>query len=340
MLADAPSLLAPANEPAGPLLRVENLRQWYRISRGFLRRRDLVRAVEDVSFEIPRGQVLGLVGESGSGKSTLGRAVLRLTEPTQGRITFEGRDITGLSRRALRPLRPHMQLIFQDPFASLNPRMTVRQIVAAPLAIQQPGLDRSERDAKVSEALRTVGLSDQYADRYPHEFSGGQRQRIGIARALIMEPSFLVADEPVSALDVSIQAQIVNLLIEIKRKLDLTILFISHDLAVVGHLCDRVAVMYLGRIVEIAETRALFRQPRHPYTQALFEAVPVPDPTRRRQRIILKGDMPSPITPPSGCAFRTRCRYALPACAEAVPPLRETGGGHMTRCIRDDIDLR
>ena len=330
----------PAIVPVEPLLRVENLRQWFRIGNGLLRRRDLVRAVEDVSFEIARGEVLGLVGESGSGKSTLGRAVLRLTEPTEGRISFEGRDITNLGRRALRPLRPHMQLIFQDPFASLNPRMTVRQIVAAPLAIQQPGLDGRERDIRVAEVLRTVGLSDQYADRYPHEFSGGQRQRIGIARALIMEPSFLVADEPVSALDVSIQAQIVNLLIEVKRKLDLTILFISHDLAVVGHLCDRVAVMYLGRIVEIAETRALFRQPRHPYTQALFAAVPVPDPTQRRQRIILKGDMPSPITPPSGCAFRTRCRFALPACADAVPPLRETAAGHMTRCIRDDIDLR
>jgi len=324
-----------------PLLRVTDLKKYFSVKGGLLSREvGRVHAVDGVSFAVNRGETLGLVGESGCGKSTTARCVLRLIEPSEGEIAFDGQDMLGLSGGDLRAMRRNMQIVFQDPFASLNPRMTVRQIVAAPLAIQQPGLDRSERDAKVSEALRTVGLSDQYADRYPHEFSGGQRQRIGIARALIMEPSFLVADEPVSALDVSIQAQIVNLLIEIKRKLDLTILFISHDLAVVGHLCDRVAVMYLGRIVEIAETRALFRQPRHPYTQALFEAVPVPDPTRRRQRIILKGDMPSPITPPSGCAFRTRCRYALPACAEAVPPLRETGGGHMTRCIRDDIDLR
>jgi oligopeptide/dipeptide ABC transporter ATP-binding protein len=321
-----------------PFLRVENLCQWYRIGSGFFGRRDLVRAVEDVSFDIARGEVLGLVGESGSGKSTLAKAVLRLTKSTQGRIVFDGRDITQLGRRELRPLRPRMQLIFQDPFSSLNPRMTVRQIVAAPLVIQQPELDRAARNARVSEALKLVGLSDQYADRYPHEFSGGQRQRIGIARAFITEPSFLVADEPVSALDVSIQAQIVNLLIEIKNRLDLTVLFISHDLAVVGHLCDRVAVMYLGRIVEIAETRTLFRQPRHPYTQALLSAVPVPDPTMRRERVILKGDMPSPIAPPSGCAFRTRCRYALPACAEAVPPLRQVANGHLTRCIRDDLE--
>ena len=329
-------LQPPAAAPA-PLLRVEALRQWYRLSHGLLSRRDLVRAVDDVSFEIAPGEVLGLVGESGSGKSTLGRAVLRLTHPTQGRILFEGRDVTRLGRRELRPLRPRMQLIFQDPFASLNPRMTVRQIVGAPLVIQQPQLSRADREARVAQALGLVGLSDHYADRYPHEFSGGQRQRIGIARAFIMEPSFLVADEPVSALDVSIQAQIVNLLIDIRKRLGLAILFISHDLAVVGHLCDRVAVMYLGRIVEIAPTRDLFRRPRHPYTQALFSAVPVPDPRLRRERVILKGDMPSPISPPSGCAFRTRCRYALPACAQAVPPLREVAPGQMMRCIRDDV---
>ncbi|MDQ0391326.1 ABC transporter ATP-binding protein [Labrys monachus] len=320
-----------------PLLRVEHLRQWYRIGSGFLGRRDLVRAVEDVSFDIGRGEVLGLVGESGSGKSTLGRAVLRMIRPTEGRIVLDGKDITHLSRRELRPLRPRMQMIFQDPFSSLNPRMTVRQIVAAPLVIQRADLDEAARTARIVEALELVGLSSQYADRYPHEFSGGQRQRIGIARAFVTEPSFLVADEPVSALDVSIQAQIVNLLIDIRRRLNLTVLFISHDLAVVGYLCDRVAVMYLGRIVEIAETRALFRQPRHPYTQALFSAVPVHDPTLRRERIVLKGDMPSPIDPPSGCAFRTRCRHVLPACAEAVPPLRPVAAGHMVRCIRDDL---
>jgi oligopeptide/dipeptide ABC transporter ATP-binding protein len=293
-----------------------------------------------VSFAIGRGEVLGLVGESGSGKSTLGRAVLRATDPTGGRIVFDGRDISRLSRRELRPLRPRMQMIFQDPFASLNPRMTVGQIIAAPLRIQQPGLGRAEVAARVAEALRTVGLAESHAERYPHEFSGGQRQRIGIARAFVMEPSFLVADEPVSALDVSIQAQVVNLLMEIKKKLDLTILFISHDLAVVGHLCDRVAVMYLGRIVEIADTRTLFRAPRHPYTEALFSAVPQADPTRARDRILLKGDLPSPLAPPSGCAFRTRCRYALPACAEAVPPLVDVGSGHQKACIREDITLR
>jgi oligopeptide/dipeptide ABC transporter ATP-binding protein len=328
-----------AAAPRAPLVEVEGLRRWFHIGGGLLRRHAVLRAVDDVSFSIARGEVLGLVGESGSGKSTLGRALLRMSEPTGGRILFEGRDVTRLSRRALRPIRPRMQFIFQDPFASLNPRMTVRQIVGAPLAIQRQNLDRRARDARIAEVLRTVGLSEQYADRYPHEFSGGQRQRIGIARALIMEPSFLVADEPLSALDVSIQAQIVNLLIEVRKKLDLAMLFISHDLAVVGHLCDRVAVMYLGRIVEIAPTRSLFRRPHHPYTEALLSAVPVPNPTARRKRVVLQGDMPSLLAPPSGCAFRSRCRYALPACAAAVPPLREVEGGHLTSCIRSDLAL-
>ncbi|WP_119302306.1 ABC transporter ATP-binding protein [Dongia deserti] len=322
------------------LVEARALRQWFPVGGSLLqRRRDVVRAVDDVSFTITRGEVLGLVGESGSGKSTLGRALLRMTEPTEGQILFEGRDITRLGRSALRPIRPRMQFVFQDPFASLNPRMTVRQIVGAPLVIQRPELDTAACSARIAEALQTVGLSTQYADRYPHEFSGGQRQRIGIARALILHPSFLVADEPVSALDVSIQAQIVNLLIEVRKRLGVAMLFISHDLAVVGHLCDRVAVMYLGRIVEIAPTRTLFRQPRHPYTEALFSAVPVPDPTMRRERIILRGDMPSPLAPPSGCAFRGRCRYALPECASAVPPLRAVDGDHWTRCIRDDLAL-
>ncbi|HUL07912.1 MAG TPA: ABC transporter ATP-binding protein [Candidatus Acidoferrum sp.] len=331
--------MALAAAPPAPLVEVEGLRKWFHLGGGLLRRHAVLRAVDDVSFSIARGEVLGLVGESGSGKSTLGRALLRMSEPTGGRILFEGRDVTHLGRRALRPIRPRMQFIFQDPFASLNPRMTVRQIVGAPLAIQRQDLDRKARDARIAEVLRTVGLSEQYADRYPHEFSGGQRQRIGIARALIMEPSFLVADEPLSALDVSIQAQIVNLLIEVRKKLDLAMLFISHDLAVVGHLCDRVAVMYLGRIVEIAPTRTLFRQPRHPYTEALLSAVPVPNPTVRRKRVVLQGDMPSLLAPPSGCAFRSRCRYALPACADAVPPLRTVDGGHLTSCIRNDLTL-
>ena len=324
---------------AAPLAEVEHLRQWFSIGR-LLGARHTVRAVDDVSLSIARGEVLGLVGESGSGKSTLGRAVLRVTEPSGGRIVFDGQDVTRFSRRQLRPLRARMQMIFQDPFASLNPRMTVGQIIAAPLRIQRPGLKRAEVTERVADALRTVGLAESHAERYPHEFSGGQRQRIGIARAFIMEPAFLVADEPVSALDVSIQAQVINLLMEIKQKLDLTILFISHDLAVVGRLCDRIAVMYLGRIVEIADTRTLFCAPRHPYTEALFSAVPQTDPARRRERILLKGDLPSPLAPPSGCAFRTRCRYALPACAEAVPPLIDVGGGHWKACIRDDLTLR
>ena len=330
--------LAAGPAPVAPLLQVDNLRQWF--GDGWLRGGGhVIRAVEDVTFEMARGEVLGLVGESGSGKSTLGRAILRATKPTQGRILFDGLDITTLSRRRLRPLRAKMQMIFQDPFASLNPRMTVSQIIATPLRIQRLGLKRDELTARVAEALRTVGLDESHADRYPHEFSGGQRQRIGIARAFVMEPTFLVADEPVSALDVSIQAQVVNLLMEIKQKLDLAILFISHDLALVGHICDRVAVMYLGRIVEIADTRTLFRNPRHPYTEALFSAVPVAETNRRRQRIVLKGDLPSPLAPPSGCAFRTRCRYALPACAEAIPQLAHVGDGHMKACIRDDIAL-
>jgi oligopeptide/dipeptide ABC transporter ATP-binding protein len=329
-----------ANSTA-PILEVEGLRKWYELGGGpFARRREVVRAVEDVSFTVRRGEVLGLVGESGSGKSTLGRTILRLTEPTAGRIVFDGEDITAWSRRQLKPVRRRMQLIFQDPFASLNPRMTVGRIIETPLLIQNRAMGTPERREKVAEALRTVGLSERYAGRYPHEFSGGQRQRIGIARALVMEPAFLVADEPVSALDVSIQAQIVNLLVAIKRQLGLTILFVTHDLAVVGHISDRVAVMYLGRIVELAPTRTLFQTPRHPYTEALFSAAPVPDPTARRARILLKGDMPSPLNPPSGCAFRTRCRYALPACAEGPPALRRVGPGHLAACIRDDVALR
>ena len=323
-----------------PLLDVRALRKWYGVGSGFLGGpRQYVRAVEDVTFAIAPGEVLGLVGESGSGKSTLGRSVMRLGDVTSGEIRFEGRDIAQLGPRALRPLRPKLQMIFQDPFASLNPRMTVGEIIAAPLLVQNLVGSRAEARARVGDALSTVGLAPDHALRYPHEFSGGQRQRIGIARAFVVEPRLLVADEPVSALDVSVQAQIVNLLMEIRRRLSLAILFISHDLAVVGHLSDRVAVMYLGRIVELAETRTLFARPRHPYSEALFSAVPVADPRLRRKRVLLKGDLPSPLSPPSGCAFRTRCLYALPACAETEPTLREVGPGHVTACIRDDLAL-
>jgi oligopeptide/dipeptide ABC transporter ATP-binding protein len=328
----------PAEKAA--LLEVSELSKHFALGGGlFGRAAETLRAVDRVSFAIGRGEVLGLVGESGSGKSTIGRTILRLAEPTAGRIVFEGRDITRLTRRELKPLRRRMQLVFQDPFGSLNPRMTVGSILAAPLRIHAPQLSRAERAERIAHALTTVGLAPRHAGRYPHEFSGGQRQRIGIARALMVEPVFLVADEPVSALDVSIQAQIVNLLLRVKAELGLTILFITHDLAVVAHSADRIAVMYLGRIVELAPARELFRNPRHPYTEALLSAVPVPDPLMRRRRILLKGDLPSPLAPPSGCSFRTRCRYALPACAEALPPLRAVAPGHATACIRDDLAL-
>jgi oligopeptide transport system ATP-binding protein len=322
------------------LLEVRDLQRWFPVKGGILSRtRDHVKAVDGVSFDVRRGEVLSLVGESGSGKSTIGRTVLRLDTPTGGRIRFDGHDITDLTRAGMRPLRPRMQLVFQDPYASLNPRHTVEQIIAAPLEIHGARMNAAERRRRVEEALALVGLLPQHASRYPHEFSGGQRQRVGIARALITRPDFLIADEPVSALDVSIQAQVVNLLLELREQLGLTILFIAHDLAVVGHISDRIAVLYLGRLVELAETRSLFTRPRHPYTEALLSAAPIPDPTLKRQRIVLQGDMPSPLNPPSGCSFRTRCRYALPACAAARPPLREMTPGHFKACIRDDLVL-
>ena len=323
------------------ILAVEELRIHFALPRRLpLGPRETVKAVDGVSFSMRPGEVLGLVGESGSGKTTVGRAVLRLIPATGGTIRFRGGDITHLSRRALRPIRPHMQLVFQDPFASLNPRMTIGRIVAAPLLIHRPQLGRNERRRQVTAALDMVGLSPGMANRYPHEFSGGQRQRVGIARALILRPELLVADEPVSALDVSIQAQVVNLLRELRAELRLSILFIAHDLAVIGNISDRVAVMYLGRLVELAPTDALFRTPRHPYTEALLSAVPEPDPDRPRRRIVLTGDPPSAIHPPSGCRFRTRCRYAQPACEAAVPPLREVSAGHFSACRRDDLLLQ
>ncbi len=323
------------------LLEVSGLKKSFAVGGGLLRRRaPMVRAVDDVTFEVRRGEVLGLVGESGSGKSTLGRSILRLNKPDAGSIRFDGQEIAGMSRRQMRPIRQRMQMVFQDPFASLNPRMTVEQLVGAPLIIQ--GLERSaaERRERVVSVLRRVGLAAEHVDRFPHEFSGGQRQRIGIARALISLPSLIVADEPVAALDVSVQAQIVNLLLDLSTEFGLTILFITHDFSVVGRIADRVAVMYLGRIVELADTAALFASPAHPYTEALLSAIPVPDPTRNRTRIILEGAPPSPLDPPSGCAFRTRCRYAVARCAGAVPKLREVAAGHFTACIRDGLELQ
>jgi oligopeptide/dipeptide ABC transporter ATP-binding protein len=322
------------------LVVVKELRQWFPLRSTLLGGAGAhVKAVDGVSFSIRKGEVLGLVGESGSGKTTVGRTILRLLVPSGGRISFRGLDITALSRRRMRPIRREMQLIFQDPFASLNPRMTVERIVATPLDVHEAHLSSSDKRDRVNQALAMVGLSPEFASRYPHEFSGGQRQRIGIARALILRPEFLVADEPVSALDVSIQAQIVNLLSDLKNELGLTMLFIAHDLAVVGHISDRIAVMYLGKLMELAPADALFAAPLHPYTEALFSAVPDPDPTVRRQRVILKGDIPSPISPPSGCVFRTRCRYAIAACANAEPAFREVAPGHFKACIRDDLAL-
>ena len=295
-----------------------------------------VHAVEDVSFTIRKGEVLGLVGESGSGKTTVGRMVMGLIPPTAGAIVFDGQDIAGLNRAAMLPYRQRIQMVFQDPFASLNPRRKVGDLIAEGMEIHRIGT-RAEQRAEVARLLDIVGLPADAADRFPHEFSGGQRQRIGIARALAVKPDMLVADEPVSALDVSVQAQVLNLLQELKEKLDLTVLFISHDLAVVEHFCDRVAVMYLGRLMELAPRDSLFARPRHPYTEALLSAAPLPDPARKRQRIVMQGDIPSPIDPPSGCVLRTRCRHALPACAAAVPPLTEVAPGHFKACIRDDI---
>jgi len=323
---------------AAPLLEVRQLRTWFDADSGvFSRGKGKIKAVDDVSFAIEPGEVLGLVGESGSGKTTVGRTVLRLIDPTAGAILYRGTDIAHLSQAALRMFRRHAQPIFQDPFASLNPRMHVEEIVAEPLVVHGIGRSRDERRDRVVEILRLVGLHPDHRDRYPHEFSGGQRQRIGIARALAAGPEFIVADEPVSALDVSIQAQVMNLLRDLKRRLGLTMLFIAHDIAVVEYISDRVIVMYLGRIMESAPARELNRHPKHPYTEALLSAVPVPDPDRRGKRIVLQGDIPSPINPPSGCVFRTRCPYTMADCAKAVPALREVSPGHLKACIRDDI---
>jgi peptide/nickel transport system ATP-binding protein len=322
---------------SAPLLEVNDLKKHFQIGGGLFRRRAFVYAVDGVSFTIARGETLALVGESGCGKSTVGRAILRLFDITAGQVVLDGRRIDDLSAATLRPLRRRVQVVFQDPFSSLNPRMRVRDILAEP--IRNFGLARSAREieARVAALMDKVRLPRDAVDRWPHEFSGGQRQRIGIARALAAEPDLIVCDEAVSALDVSVKAQIVNLLQDIQQELGLALLFISHDLAIVEHMTHRVAVMYLGKIVEVAPKRAIFAAPRHPYTKALLSAVPVPEPGAARERIILKGDVPSPINPPKGCRFHTRCPYAFDRCRSEEPTLRPTEHGHLAACHLHDL---
>ena len=311
------------------LVEVKNLVKYFPVENSD----DVVRAVDDVSFDVTAGETLGLVGESGCGKSTVGRCLLRLIEPTGGEVRFENKNLVGLSNREMREMRREMQIIFQDPYASLNPRLTVLSIVAEPLVIHGIG-NKNEQKERVADLLKKVGLDPDYMRRYPHEFSGGQRQRLGIARALALNPKLIIADEPVSALDVSVQAQVVNLLQDLQQEFGLTYLFISHGLAVVEHISQRVAVMYLGKIVEIADARELYENPLHPYTKALLSAIPVPDPKHKRERIVLQGDVPTPINPPSGCRFRTRCPLAIPECAAQIPELREITKNHTAACIR------
>jgi oligopeptide transport system ATP-binding protein len=315
------------------LLEVKNLQVHFPVQHGmFSRARACVKAVDGVSLHIASGETLGLVGESGCGKTTLGRAIIRLINPNVGSISFDGEDITRLEGDELRKRRRQFQMIFQDPYGSLNPRMTVSQIIGEAIDIHQLADTAAARRARINDLLSAVGLDASHADRYPHEFSGGQRQRIGIARALAVEPKLIVCDEPVSALDVSVQAQIVNLLMDLQQQLGLAYLFIAHDLAVVEHISHRVMVMYLGRVVEVAEAKKLVRAPRHPYTQALLSAVPVVDPDSKRRRIMLPGDVPSPISPPPGCAFHPRCPVKEPCCEMEIPPLREVEPGHWVSC--------
>ena len=343
---DTSPVISPASQVAAPpsptvdrpvLIQVRDLKKYFPIRRGVLRRTvGHIKAVDGISFEIYKGETLGLVGESGCGKSTAGRSILQLEEPTAGTVQFADRELTNMSTGDIRRARRHMQMIFQDPYASLNPRMTVGNIISEPLTIHGIG-DSASRKERVQELLRVVGLNPYFVNRYPHEFSGGQRQRIGVARALATNPSFIVADEPISALDVSIQAQVVNMLDDLKQELGLTYLFIAHDLSMVRYISDRVAVMYLGRIVELSSRNEVYDHPLHPYTQALLSAIPVPDPDKeaRRQRIILEGDVPSPANPPSGCRFHPRCAYATEVCREVDPEFRNLGTPatpHMVAC--------
>ena len=316
---------------AQPLIEVRNLKKYFGTGA------HPVRAVDDVSFAIRQGETLGLVGESGSGKSTIGRTLLRLVERTDGEVLYRGNDVGKLSGGEMRKLRSKLQIIFQDPYASLNPKMRISAILGEALATHGLHKGAAARDKRIAELLETVGLRAEHASRFPHEFSGGQRQRIGVARALAVEPEFIVADEPLSALDVSIQAQVINLLVDLRERLSLTMLFISHDLDVVDYLCDRVVVLYLGKVMEVATTAELFERPLHPYTQALLAASPKPDPLQPSEHVALKGDIPSPIAPPSGCVFRTRCPHAIDACAQTVPPLEERVPGHFSACIRKDL---
>jgi oligopeptide/dipeptide ABC transporter ATP-binding protein len=318
----------------GPLLELKHVKKYFPIKKGVLQHEVArVHAVDDVSFAVREGETLGLVGESGCGKSTLGRTIVRLLEPTDGEVIFRGTHMEDLGPRRLRPLRREMQMVFQDPYASLNPRKRVGTIIGDPLKIHSIG-DKSERKATVEQLLETVGLSPEHYNRFPHEFSGGQRQRIGIARALALRPKLIIADEPVSALDVSIQSQMLNLLEDLQNEFQLTYIFIAHDLGVVRHVSDRIAVMYLGKLVELSPAEELYERPIMPYTEALLSAVPIPDPdlARKRERIVLEGDVPSPINPPSGCRFHPRCRYATQVCKEIEPPLTDYGNGHLAAC--------
>ena len=336
----------PSAEPQGGatgvredlLLEVNNLKMYFPVTAGLIFQRAVaqIKAVDDITFFVRRGETLGLVGESGCGKTTTGRCILQLYKPTDGQILFEGQELVGLSTRQMRQMRRQMQVIFQDPFSSLNPRMTAGNIIGEPLIVHGLVKSKEEYRERVAELLQNVGLNPYMADRFPHEFSGGQRQRIGVARALSVDPKLIVCDEPVSALDVSIQAQVINLLEDLQERFSLTYLFIAHDLSVVRHISDRVAVMYLGRLVEIADRNEIYRNPFHPYTKALLSAVPIPDPVidAQRERIILSGEVPSPLNPPSGCVFHPRCPIAIDDCTQAIPDLREVEPGHWASCIR------